>query len=136
MKNGTISMIMLLSVGFSLISCESFEDDALLLTDFNERTIQAVANEPVVVDILEGVATEETLEVSIQEAPTTGDFAIRGRSLGVYSTVARVGSNDQFTVRMRSADSERTITFQVETVSRAAYPFGENGAVYDRGGIV
>ncbi|MEM9329114.1 MAG: Ig-like domain-containing protein [Bacteroidota bacterium] len=117
-------------------SCQNFDEDVLPVAEVESRTIQVVAQQPQVVDVLEGVATEEPINLQIVSPPSNGEFTMKGRSLGLYSTNARAGSRDEFTIAMETSSGRVTKTFSMESVTRSNYPISEQGAVYDRGGIL
>jgi len=130
---GTVSLSALTVM---LIACQNFEEDVLPITEIEDRSIQVVAQQPEVIDVLEGVISEEPIRIEIAKAPNEGEFEMRGRSLGLYNIEAPPGTRDEFTIAMEMSSGTVLRTFSVESVNRVNYPISEQGALYDRGGVL
>lgn len=134
--NGTVSSIIgCVALIIVMASCQSFEEDVLPTPNSSTETIQVVAQEPKVIDVMEGVVSAQPVKVEVLNQPNRGDFSLRGSSFGLYSTRA-AGTTDQFTVAISMQDGTITRTFNIASVTRSRYPVSEQGAVYDRGGIL
>ncbi|MEM9673179.1 MAG: Ig-like domain-containing protein [Cyclobacteriaceae bacterium] len=124
----------------AMVACEQAEDDLLTdltLEELSPQVVLSIPGQPTVLDLLEGVNVSTPIQFEVRQQPTQGQLNIIDKGLATYE--APRGNNrsiDRFTAEIRTTASTYQREFQVETVSRVGYPISEQGAVYDRGGIL
>lgn len=123
-----------------VVACEEVKNDVLPETAIEELSPQklySIPGEPVVIDLLEGVTSTEPMVMKVKMQPDAGDLELLAETLASYEIEAGSRSSaDTFTIEMRTANATYEKDFQVQVTTRANYPLSENGAVYDRGGIL
>ncbi|MEM9719388.1 MAG: hypothetical protein AAGA10_09080 [Bacteroidota bacterium] len=129
-----------LLIVLAFVGCEQVKEDVLPAESTEElstQTLFSIPGEPVVVDLLEGVSLSEPVDLQIMEAPQSGDLSLLGNTLASYETPSRIApQSDRFTMNVKTSSTSYQRTFQVEVTDRVGYPLSEQGAVYDRGGIL
>ncbi len=128
----------ILVAGSWLVSCDQIEPDMLPSGQLETAAIVALAGEPVILDLLDGVNITEPIEVRLETAPQVGDLTLMAETLASYELPTRTTQmGDEFSMTITTPSETYTRTYQVEVAAnRNQYPFGEQGAVYDRGGIL
>lgn len=131
---------LLLVLGISLTACEEVKEDVLpegSLAQLEDVTFFAVPGEPTVIDLLEGVNLSGEATIQLNEAPELGEVAILAKSLASYELPTRTATgSDSFVMSIQSGSETYERQFSVEVTNRVGYPLSEQGAVYDRGGIL
>ena len=134
------SVSLIIACCFSLVCCEQVQEDVLpenLVEQLEPQILYAIPGEPVVVDLLEGVSFTSPVELKVSESPAAGELMLMDKSLALYEQRTRPsGATDTFILEMRSGSQTYTRGYEVRSTDRVGYPLSEQGAVYDRGGIL
>ncbi len=130
-----------IALGLMAVSCEDVKDDVLpegRLEQLNPQTLYTVPGEPTVIDLLEGVTIPEPVNLQVTKAPAAGELSMVANSLAMYELPSSRSnsSSDDFEMRMETDSMTYVRTFEVQVTDRVGYPIGEQGAVYDRGGVI
>jgi len=132
---------MLLILGLAFGSCEQVKEDILPQSSFerlDSRTLYAVPGDPIVVNLMEEINILEPITIQIQQKPSEGELKMVANSLAMYEIPSTRGgsTNDDFEISIDTDSVSYQLPFRVEIIDRTGFPLSEQGAVYDRGGII